>query len=257
MVKFHIEEKAIKHFEASDFKKLDDYLLGWAKFTGITPAPDKQTRDMLIVFLQKNFAYFTLQEMTNAFNLAIARKLPIKDINHYNQLSGQWVSQILQSYQIERNKALSKYNDELAKLELENGSEISEEEQDKIMDQAIKSAYKKYKDSPSEGLVDMGNSMYNYMERKGIINLSVSEKNELLSKAKNQVIRNLQLRKMQASSIKKLDTQKIIDSVVQGKGTEAQREAKRMAVQQEFDELIKEDKSIMWLLKRAEDQQDK
>ena len=95
------------------------------------------------------------------------------------------------------------------------------------------------------------------MERKGIITLSVSEKNELLSKATKQVIRNLQLRKMQASSIKKLDTQKIIDSVVQGKGTEAQREAKRMAVQQEFDELIKEDKSIMWLLKRAENQQDK
>lgn len=257
MVKFHIEEKAIKHFLAEDFKKLDDYLLGWAKFTGITPAPDKKTRDMLIVFITKNFGYFTLHEMTNAFNMAIAGKLPIKDINNYNKLSGQWVSGILNAYQIERNKAMTKYNDEISRVTLIEKGERPESEQDAIMVDAIIRAYNNFLDNPDEEVIDLGNSMYNFLERKGIVNLSVSEKEDLLLIATNQVKMKLSAKKQSVSAVKAMGIQNLIDATIEGKGSEAQREAKRMVVQNAFYDLKNRNRTIEEYLKIADTQEDK
>ena len=71
-----MKEKRIKDFDSDDLTALHILLLKWAKFLGIKEAPEEEQIVMLIIFVKDHYSNFTLSMVKDAFNLAIARKLP-------------------------------------------------------------------------------------------------------------------------------------------------------------------------------------
>ena len=77
-----MKEKRIKDFDSDDLTALHILLLKWAKFLGIKEAPEEEQIVMLIIFVKDHYSNFTLSMVKDAFNLAIARKLPNIDPEH-------------------------------------------------------------------------------------------------------------------------------------------------------------------------------
>ena len=59
--------------------------------------PQAEEIKMMVFFIKQQFGELTLSELTNAFNLAIGRKLDI-DPNHYQNFSALYVGGILNAY---------------------------------------------------------------------------------------------------------------------------------------------------------------
>ena len=70
-------------------------LLKWCKFLGIKEAPDAEHMTDILYFIKKHFGDLTAQEVSTAFELAVAKKLAV-DPNHYQNFSPLYVGGILE-----------------------------------------------------------------------------------------------------------------------------------------------------------------
>ena len=90
-------QEKLKDLPEGGWQKVYTILLKWCKFLGIKEVPDKEDMKMILFFMKKEFGDLTLDEVVNAFNLGVARKLDI-DPNHYQNFSPLYVGGILNAY---------------------------------------------------------------------------------------------------------------------------------------------------------------
>jgi hypothetical protein len=175
-----MNQKRIHEFEPDDFKNLHILFLKWAKFLGIKEAPDEEHIIMLIIFVREHYNNFTMDMVKEAFNLAIARKLPNVDPEHYQNFSPMYVGGILKAYYDYTERARRAYIAASQKIEAMQ-NQVSPEEAESGMVRLVQECIENPKRIGLSGEV-----VYDYLVDTGFINFSDEEKMAILQKAKEQ-----------------------------------------------------------------------
>lgn len=170
--------KRIKDFDADDFKQLHILLLKWAKFLGIKEAPDEEQIVMLIIFTTEHHKNFTLAMVKEAFNLAIARKLPNINPEHYQNFSAIYVGGIFGAYYDYTERARKAYL--TAQSSIDNSeNQPSPSDAESGMPTLIKECIE------NRNKVELsGEVVYDYLASVDLISLSSKEKLSIMKKAK-------------------------------------------------------------------------
>ena len=158
----------------------------WCKFLGIKEVPDQEDMKMILFFMKKNYGELTLDEIVNAFNLAVAHKLNV-DPNHYQNFSPLYVSGILNAYKEYKTTHWSEYNIKLdeheAKLLTEN-NKPSEEELKILKIKSLLAIWDDFKSGDDEEVAWQVHAYYDLLTEANLIVLSDDEKKEILITAK-------------------------------------------------------------------------
>lgn len=170
--------------------------------------PTDEEKFVLISHIIENFGGHTCEEIKLAFELAMAGRLDIKDINCYENFSCAYFSKIMSAY---RDWAAEEYKYVRAKrlaekYLIEEKKEISDEEmQEWVNEWEIK--------IPSiKNFLLIPYQFYDWLERKEMIDLYVEQKKEYWEKAiilrNNELIEDGEMDKYQAQVLKEFNTMK-------------------------------------------------
>lgn len=183
-------------------KLADDYILQLCLFVGIDPVPEIEIRAMIIDFISENYPLFSLEEVKNAFTMALADKLEIDEKNrqHYNKLTAIWVTTILNAYRRHLEKHMLEYRRQEQRLISAQTNDISEAQSDKIMVEGVLRVYNEYR---TNGLfTDLAGSCYNWLLRKELLTAPTDEKyTAMLYHAKTQVKADMMSRKFHGNDV--------------------------------------------------------
>lgn len=175
-----MNQKRIYEFNAEDFKNLHILFLKWAKFLGIKQAPEEEDIVMLILFVKEHFNNFTMEMIKEAFNLAIARRLPNIDPEHYQNFSPVYVGGILKAYYDYTERARRAYIAATHKADSE-ANRVTPEEAESGMYGLVKDCIENPKRIGLSGEV-----VYDYLVKLGYIDYTEDEKKAILEQAKQQ-----------------------------------------------------------------------
>lgn len=139
--------------------------------------PTQQQFDMLRAAMVSVLGDFTLSEILYAVDLALKGEIEY-DLNLYNKpFSIPFLSGLMNKYKNLRADVIIKNRS------LEPGDALSDDEKDKIMDDAIERYIDQYKSGNKPNIMTW--HYYDYLEKKGLINLSIDQKGEYMAKAKD------------------------------------------------------------------------
>ena len=158
----------------------------WCKFLGIKEVPDQEDMKMILFFMKKNYGELTLDEIVNAFNLAVAHKLNV-DPNHYQNFSPLYVSGILNAYKEYKTTHWSEYNIKLDEHEsklLTEKNKPSEEELKILRIKSLLAIWDDFKSDDEEEVAWQVHAYYDLLTEANLIVLSDDEKREILITAK-------------------------------------------------------------------------
>lgn len=161
-------------------------LMKWCKFLGIKEVPDQEDMKMNLFFMKKNFGELTLDEIINAFNLAVAHKLNV-DPNHYQNFSPLYISGILKAYKEYKMTHWSNYTLKLDAHEnklLEKTNKPSDEDLEALRLKSLLSIWDDFKSGEEEEVSWQAHVYYDVLTDSKLINLSAKEKKEILIQAK-------------------------------------------------------------------------
>lgn len=234
----------IKDFTDVETKELYTWLLNLSKLIGVTEAPDSEIIIMLIKHLQEHHKDFSLQEMEKAFGLATAEKLDM-EFKHYNRITPQLVSTVLNQYKKYRSKEIIAYEYELKREKERQEAQNNIPTPQEVIAERTKSClqdFKKYKEQlklaapKRKEITDWGSLNYEFLVDIGLINLSTPEKNKIYEIARKQLIletkNNLPLGKI-SKGLKELMTE-----IESGESNELIKKSKQIALNQFFDNLV-------------------
>jgi hypothetical protein len=174
--------------------------------------------------------------------MAFSYQLPIDDLNNYGNINVIWISKILQAYKINRSKALIDYEVKKREIEFEKSQEKTQEEIDDFMKKACLNNFEKYKEN--KDFSDMGSSIFNTLNRFGLIKLNEEEKVNLMKRARQSILKR--------SQGEETGLKRIISSLTKGTPAEMERfEARDIAVTDFFDKLIKDKIDLNKLLSKV------
>lgn len=229
-------------------------LLKWCKFLGIKEAPDKEEMTLILFFIKQHFAEFTLDEIVNAFNLAVARKLNI-DPNHYQNFSSLYVGGILNAYKEHRGKHIVSYRQEVERVEMEAEQEKnkpSAEELEEMRMTALLTIWENFRDGDEEEVEWQVHAYYDILTDAGLITLDKEQKKDILQRAKS-------ICKQEAlSQVKNEFTRKRIIKAITEHSSKSPEErvlnkCKLLATQDLFEKLVREELDLGELLDAKED----
>lgn len=229
-------------------------LLKWCKFLGIKEAPDKEEMKLILFFIKQHFAELTLDEIVNAFNLAVARKLDI-DPNHYQNFSSLYVGGILNAYKEHRGKHIVSYRQEVERKEMEAqeaAKKPSPEELQAIRLQSLLEIWENFRDGDEEEVEWQVHVYYDILTDAGLITLDKEAKKDILQRAKS-------ICKQEAlSNIKNEFTRKRIIKAITEHSSKSPEErvlnkCKLLATQDLFEKLVREELDLGELLNAKED----
>ena len=128
-----------------------------------------------------------MSELTNAFNLAIGRKLDI-DPNHYQNFSALYVGGILNAYKEYKKAHIKVYRDKEDKAleeEASRNSRPSDEELQELRLNALLAIWDNYKTGEEPEVEWQVTAYYDILTDAGLIELSNEEKKEIAQRAKS------------------------------------------------------------------------
>ena len=179
-------KEKLKDLPENGWQRVYTILMKWCKFLGIKEVPDQEDMKMILFFMKKNYGELTLDEIVNAFNLAVAHKLNV-DPNHYQNFSPLYVSGILNAYKEYKTTHWSEYNIKLdeheAKLLTEN-NKPSEEELKILKIKSLLAIWDDFKSGDDEEVAWQVHAYYDLLTEANLIVLSDDEKKEILITAK-------------------------------------------------------------------------
>lgn len=229
-------------------------LLKWCKFLGIKEAPDKEEMKLILFFIKQHFAEFTLDEIVNAFNLAVARKLDI-DPNHYQNFSSLYVGGILNAYKEHRGKHIVSYRQEVEKIEREaqdKANKPSAEELHEMRVNSLLTIWETFRDGDEEEVEWQVHVYYDILVEAGLINLTKEQKADILQRAKS-------ICKQEAlTQVKNEFTRKRIIKAITEHSSKTPEErvltkCKLLVVQELFEKLVRDGLDLGELLNQMED----
>jgi len=175
-------EKKIREFQNADYQNLHKLLLKWGKFIGLKEAPTPKEMFMLVVFVKENFIDVSLQEITNAFNMACAGKLDI-NVEHYNSFSPIYISKILNAYKENKRLVMHRlYEAEQNAINQEKEKPLTPEQLDQKNTENALVVFQRYQEDGR--IPDYGFMIYDFLVSKKLIKFNKEEKTEILKRAK-------------------------------------------------------------------------
>jgi hypothetical protein len=176
----------LRDLPESGWQSVYTILMKWCKFLGIKEVPDQEDMKMNLFFMKKNFGELTLDEIVNAFNLAVARKLNV-DPNHYQNFSPLYISGILTAYKEYKSTHWGKYTQERDNHEsklLSEKNKPSDEELKNMRLNTLLSIWDDFKSGEDEEVAWQVHVYYDILTDAKLIDLSNDEKKKILSEAK-------------------------------------------------------------------------
>ena len=191
-------------------------------------------------FLKKNFGDFTKNEVEIAFNDALSGKMPVRDINHYNNLTPQWITPILNKYKELRAKPILEYEHELNRLKREQESKLTGSEIKMIMLDGLKLAYDTYRSGKKEEVNHHG--LYEFLEKTLGELHSPEDKTRIMSLATDVVVSNKKVERFKETNEFKVgDLSRDIKNIMSGGAStngNVIAEARKIALFDYFDSLM-------------------
>ena len=179
-------KEKLKDLPENGWQRVYTILMKWCKFLGIKEVPDQEDMKMILFFMKKNYGELTLDEIVNAFNLAVAHKLNV-DPNHYQNFSPLYVSGILNAYKEYKTTHWSEYNIKLDEHEsklLTEKNKPSEEELKILRIKSLLAIWDDFKSDDEEEVAWQVHAYYDLLTEANLIVLSDDEKREILITAK-------------------------------------------------------------------------
>lgn len=179
-------KEKLKDLPENGWQRVYTILMKWCKFLGIKEVPDQEDMKMILFFMKKNYGELTLDEIVNAFNLAVAHKLNV-DPNHYQNFSPLYVSGILNAYKEYKTTHWSEYNIKLDEHEsklLSEKNKPSEEELKILRIKSLLAIWDDFKSGDEEEVAWQVHAYYDLLTDANLIVLSDDEKREILITAK-------------------------------------------------------------------------
>lgn len=185
---------------------------------------DKIQTDVIVNFLRNHHEQTTVEELKIAFNLGVSGKLDI-DMTHYQNFNSMYFSNVLLSYKRFKAKII---RENPVKKEL--GTTTTN------MDEQCLKAFEEFRKKGS--YYDCFNCVYNYLDKRNVLNLTPTRKNEFMEKAKTSVANT----KRNETNIKNL-----LETIA-GNKNEIIAHAKRLALTSFFNDLLDTETELAHLL---------
>ena len=185
IVKASLQTKILE-LQEDGFKTIYLVLMKWCKFLGIKEAPDAEHMTDILYFIKKHFGDLTAQEVSTAFELAVAKKLAV-DPNHYQNFSPLYVGGILDAYKNYRGEHIKAYRDRLSEHQEKVASEKNRPSDDELKALRLESLLKIWDDfayGEDEEPSWQVHVYYDILNDAGLIDLSKEEKETILNRAK-------------------------------------------------------------------------
>ena len=141
---------------------------------GIRSSLSEQELQIIAEFLRDEFKTLTLKDISRAFNLYAAQKLEFKN-SHFQSLDNVFIGNVLESYKEFTRKANLKPKGYIpVEKQIENKLDPKHEQE-----KAFKFIEKVYLESGKFPNIANWSEAFIYAEEKGIINLSIEEKEKI------------------------------------------------------------------------------
>ena len=247
-------QEKLKDLPENGWQKVYTILLKWCKFLGIKEVPDREDMKMILFFMKKEFGDLTLDEVVNAFNLGVARKLDI-DPNHYQNFSPLYVGGILNAYKEYKKSHVGEYLEKSRAHEekiLSERNKPTEEELNQSRLDSLLSIWDDFKNGEEEEVSWQAYVYYDILVDANLVDFSSEEKKEILLQAKklckqdaHRDVKNEFTRKRILDEINKHTAKTPNDRVI--------NRCKLLATQQLFENLIREGLDLRDKLNLTED----
>jgi len=231
----------IKEMSEEGFRQIHIILVKWAKFLGIKETPQADEVKMIVFFIKQNFGDLTLEEITNAFNLAIARKLNI-DPNHYQNFSALYVGGILDAYKEYKGNHIKLYRQK--ELEAQEQAEAeknrpSDEELKEMRLHSLLGIWDRYKSGDEDEVEWQVTAYYDILMDAGLITLTNDEKKDIAQRAKAICLDEVQNSKKNPFQIQRF-VKEITEHSPNNPSQKVVSRCKLLATQMYFDILIRD-----------------
>ena len=141
---------------------------------GIRSSLSEQELQIIAEFLRDEFKNLTLKDISRAFNLYAAQKLEFKN-SHFQSLDNVFIGNVLESYKEFKRKANLKPKGYIpVEKQIENKLDPKHEQE-----KAFKFIEKVYLETGKFPNIANWSEAFIYAEEKGIINLSIEEKEKI------------------------------------------------------------------------------
>lgn len=184
----------IRHLD--NFAELRANLIAISYLLG-AKAPDEKVIVEMIGIIKDKFNFFTVQDITDAIKMGLAGKLTINgkilNLETYNNFSIPYVCKFFIAYR----EYLDNNNRLLPKL-IESPEMTPKEEKQRTtswLNNYVYPRIEKYFKTGEYDLPDYGNTLYNYLDKRKIINITLERKKEIKKQAREELLRELSIEK--------------------------------------------------------------
>lgn len=88
--------------------------------------PSELQKVVLLNYVKSELGNFTPEEICLAFRLAVSKRLDV-EVQHYQNFNAIYLSEVMESFRIQKQNAVSEYKRQLKSLEMEKENEVSPE----------------------------------------------------------------------------------------------------------------------------------
>jgi hypothetical protein len=88
--------------------------------------PSELQKVVLLNYVKSELGHFTPEELCLAFRLAVSKRLDV-EIQHYQNFNAIYLSEVMESFRIQKQNAVSEYRRQLKSIEMKNENEVSPE----------------------------------------------------------------------------------------------------------------------------------
>jgi len=216
--------------------------------------PDEIAKTVLIDFIRKDLKNYGLEEIPIAFRKAIKGDLEI-DPNHYQSFSPLYLSNILNAYSKDRNKAIRNYLNKVDEIKRENEEKMTPTELYQKHESWIRNGIlKPYKYYLETGFLTFGITPYSIIFKTldkdiNILKISPEDKSLIYEEAKKIILEDIENRK-EVKSLNDLRDNRRIRELIEKNGADETlkndivRKCHEISVRRFFEEAKKTDRDI-------------
>lgn len=242
--------KKVCDYNSEELKGLFKFLLALCKLIGVTEPPEQEIIILLIDHIQEHHKDFSKEEVQRAFSLATAGKLNF-EFRHYNRLTPQMISHVLNKYKSIRSKHIIQYENQLREEEMERKRKENEPSPEEILKSKINSSIQYYESyvnfhngESSDEPIDWGNFTYNFLKEIGLIKYTKEEREEIVNESKLELAKQLH---------KKKRAVKISEIISDNESFEMKRMCRNIALNKYCDKLFSSNLDITKVISKALD----
>lgn len=229
--------KKVSTFEKDDFNHLAKKLVTISKLLGASEPPEKDVLVGLVQYIKDNHQDMSLDEITKSIDMGVN-----DGIESYGKLTIVYLSSVIKNYKSKRSEAIFKAKQQQIKAVSESKKQPTQQEIEQSILNGIDGKLKYY--IKTGEVIDYGNVLYNYLEKKKVINLSPEEKNRIFQQAKNSILNGLRTEKVKhGNELFQGEIAKKILDVRNGVSPNIVFSSKCIALTEFFDRMISDGKT--------------